>query len=76
MSDADLGDIIQIFWREFDDFQTKQGVGYSQSYIWQANEIKEFLVDTRKWIHANFSWKILGLLIRGHLKKNLEDTKK
>lgn len=36
-----LGNVIQTFWREFDDFQTKRGPSYSRSYIWQANEIKE-----------------------------------
>jgi hypothetical protein len=41
LGDAKLGQVIQTFWREFDDFQTKRGPSYSRAYIWQANEIKE-----------------------------------
>ena len=36
-----LGEIIETFWREFDDFQTKRGGSYSRSYIWKTNEIKQ-----------------------------------
>jgi hypothetical protein len=41
MGDDDLGRIIQTFWREFDDFQTKRGLSYSRAFIWKTDEIKE-----------------------------------
>jgi hypothetical protein len=40
MRDAELGQIIQTFWREFDLFQTKQGASYSRPWIWDSEEIK------------------------------------
>jgi hypothetical protein len=36
-----LGGIIQVFWRELDDFQTKRGPSYSRSWIWESDEIKQ-----------------------------------
>jgi hypothetical protein len=56
----DLGIIIQTFWREFDDFQTKRG-SYSRSYIWQANEIKEG--NCHLW-HKLYSFKFTKVLGR------------
>jgi hypothetical protein len=41
LKDGELGDIIQTFWREFDDFQTKRGPCYSRDWVWKTNEIKE-----------------------------------
>jgi hypothetical protein len=39
--DAELGEIIQLFWSEFDDFQTKTGPSYSRPWIWESSEIKK-----------------------------------
>jgi hypothetical protein len=41
MCDAELGRIIQTFWRFFNDFQTKRGTGYGRAWIWETDEIKE-----------------------------------
>jgi hypothetical protein len=35
-----LGQIIQTFWHEFDDFQTRHGRSYSRPWIWDTDEIK------------------------------------
>ena len=35
-----LGQIIQTFWREFDDFQTRRGRSYSRPWIWDTYESK------------------------------------
>ena len=39
--DEDLGVVIQTFWREFDDFQTRRGPSYSRSWIWHTEEITQ-----------------------------------
>jgi hypothetical protein len=41
IGDAELGDIIQQFWSEFDDFQTMSGLSYSRPFIWESEEIKK-----------------------------------
>jgi hypothetical protein len=41
MTGDELGGTIETFWREFNEFQTKQGPGYSRHYIWNVSEIKE-----------------------------------
>ena len=40
-TDEELAQIIQTFWREFDDFQTKRGPSYSRAWIWESNEVKQ-----------------------------------
>jgi hypothetical protein len=39
--DAELGHLIETFWREFDDFQTRRGPSYSRAWIWESDEIKK-----------------------------------
>ena len=39
--DEDLGVVIETFWREFDEFQTRRGPSYSRAWIWQSEEIKQ-----------------------------------
>ena len=41
MVDEDLGQVIQTFWSEFDDFQIKSGMHYARSWIWTSDEIKQ-----------------------------------
>ena len=39
--DAELGHLIETFWREFNDFQTRRGPSYSRAWIWESEEIKK-----------------------------------
>jgi hypothetical protein len=41
MTDEEVGKIIETFWREFNDFEMKQGPGYSRPWIWKTDEIKK-----------------------------------
>ena len=38
IGDAELGRIIQQFWSEYDDFQTKSGPSYSRAWIWDSSD--------------------------------------
>ena len=39
-TDEQLGHLIQTFWSEWDQFQTKTGPSYSRNWIWTSEEIK------------------------------------
>jgi hypothetical protein len=41
MRPEDMGKVIQVFWRELNDFQTKQGPSYSRKHIWDTDEIRK-----------------------------------
>jgi hypothetical protein len=39
--DEDLGNILQKFWKEYDDFKTRRGISYQRAFIWETDEIKQ-----------------------------------
>jgi hypothetical protein len=41
MEEEELGRTIQVFWREFDDFQTKKGPSYGRAHIWSSAEVQQ-----------------------------------
>jgi Protein of unknown function (DUF 659) len=49
--DEDLGVVLETFWRQYDEFQTKQPPHYSRAYIWTCKEVES---SPHKW-HKMYS---------------------
>jgi hypothetical protein len=60
--DEILGDVIQTFWSEFDDFQTKRGPSFSRPFIWESNEIKKGACHVWHKLYSAPFTKVFGIV--------------